>query len=555
VIGQTYPFGKGFLGLARYLEAGSSGEERDRVAWIESRNLPTTDPQTAARLMAATASLSLRTQRPVYHLSISFDPGDPVDRESMRYVADAVLRKLGLSGHEALIVAHKDTAHPNMHLVVNRVHPETRRAWENSWDWPKIEQALRAGEVELGFRIVPGRHGRVPGQQPARVLLRGDPAFLHRVAERAGPVLERARSWAEVHDGLAAVGLSVRVKGGGLVIHDDSHEVKASEVGFSRKTLEARFGKHSAHHFAQSRTVAGPSLAPASASAVPEPVREPEPEPEPVPAPQPEPVPLPVPPAAVRRQMEEAFAALVDEEADRLKEAGLRLKLQHAAEWFREAEAIRKTEKAVSEIVRAADAAAREVERLEALTRRATEATDVLQPALREVYAEPSKSKVAAHYRAKGLEDTVRILREKPEAFGKLRGVRPLWGLGLVRNTDEARRRARDLADLLETAARRVREKPTREALSAAQEHARKTLEAEVKAKEMRRALPHSSTAEETGIAVLRSVLAETRPTWAARELDRLLADHPEAAQRAARALQRALDAPRSIRRERGLGL
>jgi hypothetical protein len=46
------------------------------VLWVESRNLPTEDPETAARLMAAHARLSDRTQRPVYHFVIAFHPGE-----------------------------------------------------------------------------------------------------------------------------------------------------------------------------------------------------------------------------------------------------------------------------------------------------------------------------------------------------------------------------------------------------------------------------------------------------------------------------------------------
>lgn len=143
MIGRTFPLGKGFLGLVRYLEHGEAGEHRDRVLWVESRNLPTEDPETAARLMAAHARESVRTQRPVYHLVISFDPGDKVDRKSMRGVVDAVLHRLGLEDRQALLVAHKDTEHPHVHVVVNRVHPETKLAWDNSWDWPKIEKVLR----------------------------------------------------------------------------------------------------------------------------------------------------------------------------------------------------------------------------------------------------------------------------------------------------------------------------------------------------------------------------------------------------------------------------
>lgn len=263
MIGRTFPFGKGFLGLARYLEHGEAGEHRDRVLWVESRNLPTEDPETAARLMAAHARESVRTQRPVYHFVIAFDPGDPVDRESMRRVADAVLRKLGLEERQALIVAHNDTAHPHMHLVVNRVHPKTHVAWENSWDWPKIEKELRTQEVELGMRRVPGRFGRVPGQEPARALARGDAAFLRLVQERAGAVLEHAESWREVEQGLATAGLEVRIKGSGLTIHDGRQEVKASSVdrASSRRHLEQRLGRWAAYRIERTREPdAGPRL-------------------------------------------------------------------------------------------------------------------------------------------------------------------------------------------------------------------------------------------------------------------------------------------------------
>jgi hypothetical protein len=51
----------------------------DRVAWIETRNLPTNNLHAAARIMAATARDSDSVQPPLYHFTISFDPHDPVD--------------------------------------------------------------------------------------------------------------------------------------------------------------------------------------------------------------------------------------------------------------------------------------------------------------------------------------------------------------------------------------------------------------------------------------------------------------------------------------------
>jgi hypothetical protein len=280
VIGNVNQLGKGFKGVASYLESGKDGQQWDRVEWVESRNLPTRDPQTAARIMSATAHDSERTAAPVYHFSISFDPGDPIDRESMRRVADRTLRDLGLQDHQALIVAHGDTAHPHVHVVVNRVHPETARAWSNFRDFPRIERSLRAQEVEMGLRVVPGKHARVPERDgavqvrgPASRAGRGDVAFLRDVQERAAPVLQRARTWAEVEQGLAQHGLAVRVNGRGMSVTDGRQQVKASEVdrAFSRARLEQRFGPWHSHRARVAvAELPAPAPAPQHAPAAPE---------------------------------------------------------------------------------------------------------------------------------------------------------------------------------------------------------------------------------------------------------------------------------------------
>ena len=71
---------KSFGTLADYLANGRSGEESERVAWSASRHLPTADPEIAEKIMRATAAQNVRVKGPVYHLTLSFDPGDAVDR-------------------------------------------------------------------------------------------------------------------------------------------------------------------------------------------------------------------------------------------------------------------------------------------------------------------------------------------------------------------------------------------------------------------------------------------------------------------------------------------
>ncbi len=252
MIARVLALGRSFKKLVSYLKTGKDGRQlqRDRVEWVEFRNLPTRNPDTAACMMAATASESVSgTQTAVYHFSISCDPGDPVDGGTLRRVADRTIRDLGLEEHQVLIFAHKDRSHPHLHFVVNRVHPERGTLWRTWRDYYRIERSLRAQEQELGLQIVPGWNSvvvrdvdgglRVPGEHetglqrvyPAPNARRGDAEFLCDVRARAAPLLEQARGWAELERGLAEQGLSLRVKGGGFTLTDGTREVKASEVG------------------------------------------------------------------------------------------------------------------------------------------------------------------------------------------------------------------------------------------------------------------------------------------------------------------------------------
>ncbi len=159
----TTSYGRRFAALARYLVYGRSGEETERVAWTAGRNLGTDDPEVAAAMMQATANANEQVEGPVYHLTINFDPADPVTPERMQAVADRVLADLGLADHQALMVAHRDRAHPHVHVMVNRVHPESGRAWDRWQDQPKIQRALRMLERELGLREVAGRLYQLDG--------------------------------------------------------------------------------------------------------------------------------------------------------------------------------------------------------------------------------------------------------------------------------------------------------------------------------------------------------------------------------------------------------
>ncbi len=139
--------GRSFAGVAAYClhDAPEPDDRRprtsERVGWADTRNLATFRPGRAARLMAATAKAAPDLKRlaggsqggrklakPVLHYSLSWAQDEAPDKGEMSRAVDESLEALGLESHEALIVAHEDTQHPHVHVIANRVDPETGKA-------------------------------------------------------------------------------------------------------------------------------------------------------------------------------------------------------------------------------------------------------------------------------------------------------------------------------------------------------------------------------------------------------------------------------------------
>ena len=287
MIGSTSS-GASFGALGSYLEGGKGDvPAEDRVAWVEGSGVVrevdgSVSVDRAARVMEATADLNPRCAEPCYHVSVSFDRrdlpggvGDPASREVMLGVARDTLRDLGLAEHQVVVVAHGDRRHPHLHLMVNRVHPGTGRAWDRWQDRVKLERSLRVQERARGLREVPGQLGRLEGQErPPRGLSRGAHRAAEREAARTGgrpPLAQaradlrydvgRARSWDDLEGRLAERGYVLRAKGRGLVVRDGAgREVKASAVAREggRGQLEKRFGEGFREHRTRVEARTGP---------------------------------------------------------------------------------------------------------------------------------------------------------------------------------------------------------------------------------------------------------------------------------------------------------
>ena len=132
--------GHSFKGALAYYLHDKGAQTTERVAWTGTRNLATEDSRLAMRLMIATAqraddlkaaagipTTGRKSTKAVYAYSLAWHPDEAgkIDRAEMMRAAESSLMAIGAEAYQAIIVAHRDEPHPHVHVIVNRVHPDT----------------------------------------------------------------------------------------------------------------------------------------------------------------------------------------------------------------------------------------------------------------------------------------------------------------------------------------------------------------------------------------------------------------------------------------------
>ena len=249
--GARTGLGKDFTELVAYLIRGSRSEaDPRRVAWISYRNLDgVAAPASAAQIMRACAGHQLRAAKPVYHFGLSLPTSDHLDPEQWNQAIDQVLLCLGLEGHQALVVAHGDTDHEHVHVVVNRVG-EDGRPWRPNYDNLKVLAAIRDIEIEFGLTRVIARAAPVPELTASayrQAAAAGHPPLADRVRGQAAADFAEATGWSDLEARLAARGFRLRAatRHSGLLVADGSRFAALSRVdpAISGPHLARRFGE------------------------------------------------------------------------------------------------------------------------------------------------------------------------------------------------------------------------------------------------------------------------------------------------------------------------
>lgn len=161
MVPRTTKPGRSFIGAWAYYfhdkrdaapsERGEGQHTAARVDWCHVENMArVTNERAAIGLMIDTARLSRRCEKPVYAFSLAWHPEQQPDRAAMIEAGRAALKALGMEDYQAVLVAHNDTAHRHVHVIVNRVHPVTGKAINLYRDQEKLQAWALAYERERG---------------------------------------------------------------------------------------------------------------------------------------------------------------------------------------------------------------------------------------------------------------------------------------------------------------------------------------------------------------------------------------------------------------------
>jgi hypothetical protein len=151
----------------------------ERVWFSETRNCFSDDPERALKEMWRTADDQAWLKRqagvraggrtcddPVKTLSLAWHKDDEPTPEQMIAAADSFLKHMRWHEHQAVFIAHRDTEHRHIHIIINRVHPETGRTLDD------YREQVRAQNWALAYEK---EHGRVwCEQREINAELRGD---------------------------------------------------------------------------------------------------------------------------------------------------------------------------------------------------------------------------------------------------------------------------------------------------------------------------------------------------------------------------------------------
>lgn len=238
-------------GLAQYIAEPQSENANEKCVYLGARGFLSQTFGSQVAEMIALADECVKSKDPIRHDVITFREGESPTPKQVEEMLDLYLKELGLVGHQCIYGLHADTDNLHLHIEVNRVHPETLKAVkiDRGFDKEALQRVCARIEHAQGWKPEknsryhvqpdgsisdrPQRPERAPEPSPQAQGMEtrtGIKSAERIVIEDATKILNTAKTWREVHEGLEKVGIRYERSGGGAVMFVGDVAVKSSVV-------------------------------------------------------------------------------------------------------------------------------------------------------------------------------------------------------------------------------------------------------------------------------------------------------------------------------------
>lgn len=216
--------------------------------------------------MMALAGENPRSKNPLNHYILSWREHERPTAEQIDGAIDILLSEMDMQEHQVIYAAHQDTQNIHVHVVINRIHPDTIQpiAINRGFDIEALHRAVVKIEHAQGWQ--PLENAKYQIDEDGKIVKRQDyesqPQPQQRAAdfenrtgqksaqrigiETLAPIVKDANDWQQLHRQLATVGAKYQQKGTGAIVTIGETIIKASSIdrAASFSNLQKRLGTY-----------------------------------------------------------------------------------------------------------------------------------------------------------------------------------------------------------------------------------------------------------------------------------------------------------------------
>lgn len=231
--------------LTNYLEQSKQNENQTRVddRFFFNQTEEAFDLQTCATDMLQVMNKNERVKSAKYaHYVLSLEEGQTLSHDEWKEYLSKTLKSLGLEEHQAYAVMHCDTDNQHVHLVVNKINPNSLNVAQLAYEKLNLKKLRTEINEELDLKFT---------QSQSKELLKtktfnSNLSFTSYVSQLKDDLF-KANSWQEFFKILQDNGVTYSQHGNGYVFQslDKKFATKASSINrnFVISKLEQKFGK------------------------------------------------------------------------------------------------------------------------------------------------------------------------------------------------------------------------------------------------------------------------------------------------------------------------